>query len=214
MGLVEIRPYLRVEEFYRPDGERLVLVVGLPGVGGVGRLVAGWLKELTGAKLLCRIYSTYFPDQVQVSEEGYRPLSYDIYHTREVGRDVLVLTGDFQPDPTVTEAPYQIADGILDYVQSLECRTIVVVDGMTEQDGIAVSSNKPDILEKLVDAGAKLFRGRIEGVAGLILGLAWLKGEGLCVGVLSKCRDPRRDEEAALRALRFIDQILGLNLSV
>lgn len=214
MKLIEVCPYLRVEELYRPGEERPVLVVGLPGFGDVGGLVAGWLRELTGAKLQCRVYSAYFPDQIQVSEEGYNLLSYDIYHTREVGRDLLILTGDFQLDPAEVEVPYQVAEGILDYVQSIGCRTIVVVDGMNEQGGIAVTSNKPDLLKRLVDAGAKPFRGRIEGVAGLLLGLAWFKNGFLCVGVLSKCRDPHRDEGAALRALRFIDRILGLNLSV
>lgn len=214
MSLVEVHPYLTVEEFYRPGGERPVLVVGLPGVGDVGGLAAGWLRELTGARLLCRIYSVYFPDQIQVSDEAYRLLGYEVYHTGEVGRDLLILTGDFQPDPTSSEASYRVAEGILDYVLSLGCRTIVAVDGMTEQDGIAVTSNKPDVLEKLVDAGAKPFRGRIEGVAGLMLGLACLRDGVVCVGVLSGCGDVRRDEEAALRALRFIDRILGLNLPI
>ena len=214
MGLRRPHPDLKVEEFYRPGKERPVLVVGLPGIGGVGRLVADWLRELTDAKLLCRIYSRYFPDQIQVTDRSYEPLNYSIHHTENVGRDLLILTGGFQPDPTSTEAPYRVAEGIVEYVQSLGCRTIVAVDGMTEQEGIAVTSNKLDVLKKLVEAGAKPFRGRIDRVAGLMLGLIRLRDESICVGVLSGCRDVRRDEAAALRALRFIDRILGLNLSI
>jgi len=214
MSLRKTHRDLTVEEFYKPGRTRPVLVVGLPGVGGVGRLVADWLRELTEAKLLCRIYSIYFPDQIQVTDGTYELLNYHIYHTETVGRDLLILTGEFQPDPTSVEIPYRVAEGLVDYVQSLGCRTMVAVDGMTEQDGIAVTSNKLDILKKLIEAGAKPFRGRIAGVPGLMLGLTWLKDESTCVGVLSGCRDVRRAEAAALKALRFIDKILGLNLAI
>ncbi|MEM2848921.1 MAG: PAC2 family protein [Candidatus Bathyarchaeia archaeon] len=202
------------EELYEPSREKPVFIVGMPGIGEVGRITVEIIKELTDAQLLCRVYSPYFPDQVQIENGSYVLLHYEIHHARSSGRDVFLLSGDFQPDFTVPESSYTIAEGIVDYIINLSCRRILVVDGFMDSKDIAVTSNDPDILSKLIEAGAKPYRGYLSGLAGLILGISSLRGGVICVGVLAGCRNVKADKSASLRALRFINNILGLDLNL
>ncbi|MBS7611302.1 PAC2 family protein [Candidatus Bathyarchaeota archaeon] len=202
------------EELYEPSREKPVFIVGMPGIGEVGRITVEVIKELTDAQLLCRVYSFYFPDQIQVENGLYELLHYEIHHTKTGGRDVFLLSGDFQPDFTVPESSYTVAEGIVDYIVNLGCRRILVVDGFMDSKGIAVTSNNSDILSKLIEAEAKPYRGYLSGLAGLILGMSALREDVICVGVLAGCRNVKGDKSASLRALRFINNILGLDLNL
>jgi proteasome assembly chaperone (PAC2) family protein len=202
------------EELYEPSKERPVFIIGITGIGEVGRIIVEIIKELTDAQLLCRVYSPYFPDQVQIEDGVYELLHYEIHHAKTGGRDVFLLSGDFQPDFTIPESSYTVAEGIVDYIVNLGCRRILVVDGFMNSKDIAVTSNDSDILSKLIKAGAKPYRGYISGLAGLILGLSALRGDVICVGVLAGCRNVKGDKAASLRALKFIDNVLGLDLNI
>ncbi|MEM3104784.1 MAG: PAC2 family protein [Candidatus Bathyarchaeia archaeon] len=203
-----------IEELYKPTVEKPVFIVGMPGVGEVGRITVEVIRELTDAQLICRVYSIYFPDQIKVENGSFEPLHYEVHHAKTGGRDVFLLSGDFQPDFTIPESNYMIAQSIVDYMMDIGCRRILAVDGFIDSRIIAVTSNDPDVLNKLIEAGAKPYRGYLSGLTGLILGVANLRGGILCVGVLAGCKNVKGDKSAALRALRFINNILGLDLNL
>lgn len=203
------------EELYKPTSvEKPVFIVGMPGIGEVGRITVGIIIELTDAQLMCRIYSSYFPDQIRIENGSYELLHYEVYHAKTGGRDVFLMSGDFQPDFTIPEANYMIAESIVDYIVDLGCRRILAIDGFMDSRSIAVTSNNLDILNRLIEAGAKPYRGYLGGLTGLILGIASLKRDILCVGVLAGCRNAKGDRSASLRALRFINNVLGLDLNL
>ena len=52
-----------------------ILLEGLPGVGNVGKLAAMHLIEELNAKKCIEIYSSHFPPQVLIDDEGIVNLS-------------------------------------------------------------------------------------------------------------------------------------------
>src|SRR3989344_199921 len=93
-----------------------VLVVGLPGIGLVGKLaVEHMVKELKAEKI-ADLYSPHFPHQVIMLKKGtLRMLKNKFYAWRNVkkgGSDVVLLVGDVQA--VTSEAQYEVCGRMLD----------------------------------------------------------------------------------------------------
>ena len=63
---------VRTEDIKLKDA---ILLEGLPGVGNVGKLAAMHLIEELKAKKCMEIYSSHFPPQVLINEDGIVNLS-------------------------------------------------------------------------------------------------------------------------------------------
>ena len=73
-----------------------ILLEGLPGVGNVGKLAAMHLIEELEAKKCMEIYSSHFPPQVLIDEDGIVNLVNNelyYYSGKEAERDLLFLVG-------------------------------------------------------------------------------------------------------------------------
>jgi len=64
MGFTEI---IKTEDIQLNDA---ILLEGLPGVGNVGKLAATHLIEELKAKKCMEIYSSHFPPQVLIDDDG------------------------------------------------------------------------------------------------------------------------------------------------
>ncbi len=76
-----------------------VLIVGLPGIGNVGKLVAEHLIKEFKAERIATVYSPHFPHEVFMTKSGgIRIVSNRFYAIRRPGKnqDIVVLTGDAQ----------------------------------------------------------------------------------------------------------------------
>ena len=76
-----------------------ILLEGLPGVGNVGKLAATHLIEELNAKKCIEIYSSSFPPQVLIDDEGIVKLvNNELYYHYGEGktRDLLFLVGEYQ----------------------------------------------------------------------------------------------------------------------
>jgi len=167
-----------IERVAEPDIDEPVLVEGLPGVGHVGKLVAEHLIEELDGELVCRVYSTHLPPQVNV-EEGMTQLACAQLHALETGgKDVLVLTGDHQAQDTVGH--YGLAATFLDLAEELDTQAAYALGGvptgeLIEEYSVVGAVNTEERREPLEDIGVE-FRddepaGGIIGVSGLLLGL-------------------------------------------
>jgi uncharacterized protein (TIGR00162 family) len=161
------------------DLEDPVLVEGLPGVGHVGKLVAEHVVEEADGELVRRIYAEHFPPQVTVDEGGRTELAHAaIYAVETEGRDLLVLTGDYQAQ----DAPghYRLADEFLDVAEEAGVQRVYTLGGvptgeLAESHSVVGAANSDAVVEELTDAGVE-FRdeepaGGIVGSSGLLLGL-------------------------------------------
>jgi len=161
-----------------------LLVEGLPGVGHVGKLAAEHLVEEKDGEAVRRVYTSEFPPQVTVDEDGTTELTHASFHAVDVGeRDLLVLTGDHQASSN--EGHYVVADAFLDVAEELGVEEVFALGGvptgeLVEDHSVLGAATDGDFVEALEDVGVE-FRenepaGGIVGVSGLLLGLGERRG--------------------------------------
>ncbi|RJS84527.1 proteasome assembly chaperone family protein [Candidatus Bathyarchaeota archaeon] len=210
-------PYIRVR--FKPELSDPVLLSGLPGLGNVGKIVAHLLIEFLGAQLFAELYAPSFPDFVFIDEEGVcRPPRYEFF-VSQMGRGLIILTGDFQPSLDDVPAHYEVCNKVLDFVCDLGCNFIVTIGGAPASrplKEIYVAATSHDLALEYMEKGAVIYgNGKIMGASGLLIGLAKKRGmKGICL--LGSTTGVPADREAAFNVFRFLTKIfrsdLGVNL--
>ncbi len=170
-----------------------ILIVGLPGIGSVGKLVAGHLIKEFKAKRFAMLYSPHFPHQVVMrSDGGIRLVSnrfYVIKAQKRGGSDLVLLTGDVQA--VTPEGQYQVNSKIVDFFKKeLGGKFIYTVGGYSIGQGVVSrprvfgNTTRTKVISQFRDSNI-LFgqsKGLIWGSAGLILAFAKMSGiDGICL---------------------------------
>lgn len=159
---------------------RPVFLVGLPGVGHVGKLVAEHLIEELDAEKIIEIYSQHFPPQVLVDENSEIHMVNNEMYVCSTGKaDILILVGDHQS--STGEGHYELCDLYLDIAEEFGIERIYTLGGfptgqLTYSDEVLGAVNNPELSEELKEIGV-VFKenepgGGIVGASGLILGLS------------------------------------------
>ncbi|MCL2863316.1 MAG: proteasome assembly chaperone family protein [Methanimicrococcus sp.] len=161
-----------------------VMIVGLPGVGHVGKFVADHLVEVLGAQKIIEIYSDHFPPQVMVGEDSTVTLVGNrVYLAKTEKTDLLILAGDSQStDPA---GHYSLCETYIGFASQFKVKRIFTLGGYptgivnTENYVIGAVNNK-EMVEPLKEKGIKFSPseppGGIVGASGLILAFAQLRG--------------------------------------
>ena len=119
MGFTEI---VKTEEVQLKNA---ILLEGLPGVGNVGKLAATHLIEELNAKKCMEIYSSYFPPQVLIDDDGIVKLvNNELYHHNGKGktRDLLFLVGEYQGMDS--SGQYDLCTKLIELVKQMGVTTI------------------------------------------------------------------------------------------
>lgn len=189
-----------------------VLIEGLPGIGFVANLATYYLMKKLGAKPFCRVLVSDVRDLVFSDEGVPEPPSIGLYYSKSGARDFVYLFGNTQPQGA--ETTYKLCDLILSVAQELGVSLVVCMGGL-RGSGSDVYGTALDVeaLENLFRLGVKTLEGRVVGVAGVLLGLAALKGmQGICVLAETPTYAPY--PPAAKRALEVVLKFLGLSISL
>ena len=177
---------IEIETVAEVETTQPVFVEGLPGVGHVGKLAAEHLVEEFDGELIARVYTTEFPPQVTVGDEGVAELTHaEFHHVETDGAELLVLTGDHQA--ASNEGHYALTDAFLDVAESYGSQRAFALGGVPT--GELIEDDEYDVLGAVSDAetaeelsaAGVAFRedepaGGIVGVSGLILGLGGRRG--------------------------------------
>lgn len=177
----------RIVELEKPKMKNPILIEGLPGVGNVGRIAAGYLAEELKTKKIAELYSSHFMPFVLLHQSSaVHMLKNEFYFFKAKNkdqRDLIILIGDSQS--VNPEGHYEIVECVLDYVEKLGVKEIFTLAGLN----IGETSKKPKIIGAVSDnelikkyekygidfkAGSKV--GTIVGAAGLLLGLGRVRG--------------------------------------
>ncbi len=166
-----------------PSLNRPYLIVGLPGIGNVGKIVVDFLIDELKAKKLYEINSYHFPNTVFVTEKNLVKLpSIEIYYKKGSGKmpDLLLLSGDVQP--TEQHACYQFCDIVLDLFTAIKGKQIITLGGIGLQEApenpkVFCTGAHKDSLASFVKGTSlnpNIFGvvGAFVGVAGVLVGLA------------------------------------------
>ncbi|MBS3067563.1 proteasome assembly chaperone family protein [Candidatus Micrarchaeota archaeon] len=165
-----------------------VLVVGLPGIGLIGRVVGRYLAEELKGKKIADLYSPHFPHQVFMTKKGgLRLINNRFYWVKGKKYDLIVLTGDIQAMSTVGQ--YEVASAIIEYSKRIGINLIVTVGGystgrVNEHRKIFAVTTSKSLLSRFKKLGVVFgeARGSIVGAAGLLPAMGKLQGvHGICV---------------------------------
>jgi len=216
----------RIIQYKKPRLKNPVFIEGLPGIGNVGRIAAGYIVEQLKAEKFADLLSTHFMPFVllhQSSAVHVLKNEFFYYKAKKKGeRNLIILVGDSQSiDPV---GHYEIVEEILKYVKKLGVKEMFTLAGlsvgeMPEHPKVIGAVSEPELIKKYkkygidFDAGSKL--GTIVGASGLLIGLGRYYGiKGVCllgetVG-LPIIPDPRGAKEV----LKVLSKILNIKIDV
>jgi len=157
-----------------------IMIVGLPGVGHVGKFVADHLTESLKAEKIAEIYSSHFPPQVIVGEDNTVSLVGNrLYLARMEKSDLLILAGDSQSnDPA---GHYDLCEIYMEFAARFKVGRIYTLGGYptgipNAENYVIGAVNNIDMIDALKEKGIKFNPseppGGIVGASGLILAFA------------------------------------------
>ena len=205
--------------YEKPELRDPVLIEGLPGIGFVANIAALHLIQELKSKLFAQIRSSSFQDFAITAENGKArfPINELYYHKgKNQARDLIILYGNTQA--LTTFGQYELCGRILDIAEDLECRSIITLGGFPLKAKVATpkiycAASDIETLHEALSLGVKTVKGRIVGVAGLLVGLGKLRGmRGLCL--LAETPGGYPDAAAAREALRVVCGMLRLRVDL
>ncbi|ASI14247.1 ATP-grasp superfamily enzyme [Candidatus Mancarchaeum acidiphilum] len=199
-----------------------ILIVGLPGIGAVGKLVATqMIKEFKG-KRIATLYSSHLPPRVIMLKNGkVRLVSNRFYLLKtKTKNDIVILTGE---DQAVTpEGQYTVNNEIVRFFKSeLKGKEIITVGGYnisgnyTDSPRVLGNASSDKVIKEFKKAGVVFgeSRGTIFGAAGLIVAFSKMqKLDSICIMGESSLID--MDPNAAKAVLKVLSKKFSLNIDM
>lgn len=212
----------RINVLERVKLRKPIMVEGLPGIGNVGRVAAGYLVSELKMKKFAELYSPYFLPLVILHEDGISHLlKCEFYYYKDKKNDIIVLTGDTQS--ISPEGHYEVCDSILDFAEKLGVKEIITIGGFAEgkevvKPRVIGSVNDRKLLKKYSKYGIdfkEMAVGTIVGASGLLLGLGSIRNiDGLCLMGETIGLPLITDPKAADRVLQVLAKILGIRVDL
>lgn len=202
----------------KPELNEAILIEGLPGVGNVGKLAAEHLIDEIGATKFADIYSTDFPPQVFVNDDGTIKLARnELYYSKGDHGDLVILTGDYQG--LSTRGQYVLVQTVLELLQEYGTRRIYTLGGYgvgveVEEPTVTGAATHPELIDELEEYGI-VFKdkggGGIVGASGLLLGIgAMMDMEGVCL--MGETSGYMVDPGSAREVLKILADILDVDI--
>lgn len=200
-----------------------ILVEGLPGIGNVGRVAAGYLVSELKMKKLAELYSPHFLPLVLLQNDAVAYLlKCEFYYHKGKTHDIVVLTGDTQS--ISPEGHYNVCESVLDFAQKIGVKNIITLGGFAEgheviEPRVIGAVNDKSLIKKYekyeIDFGKEHPVGTIVGASGLLLGLAKTRNiDGICLMGETLGLPIMTDPKAADKVLHILTKILGLKLDL
>lgn len=210
----------------KPRLKKPVFIEGLPGIGNVGRIAAGYLVEELKAEKFAELLSSHFMPFVllhQSSAVHVLKNEFFYYKARRKGeRDLIILLGDSQSiDPI---GHYEIVEEILKFIKKMGVKEMFTLAGLSVGElpikpRVVGAVNHPDLIKKYkrynidFESGSKL--GTIVGASGLLLGLGGYYGiKGVCLLGETVGVPILPDPKSAKEVLKVLSKILKIKIDV
>ncbi len=202
-----------------------ILLVGLPGIGLVGKIAIDFVDEKLKGKKIGTIYSTHFtPAGITFKGEiGLIQDEFSVIKTKK--RDIVLLKGLAQPslfENVYPEAHYEFAKEIIKIAKKLGIKEIYTFGGLDIADSRITKEPElffvtTNLKKKDPKKYAKLLTDEItiSGVSGLTLGFAKEEGiQGYCILSETTSKLIYGDFESAKKMLEFITKYFELKLDL
>jgi len=208
----------------KPKLKNPVFIEGLPGVGNVGRVAAGYLVEELKAKKFAELISSHFMPVALIPQGSQvEMIKAEFFYWKAKNKnqnDLIIMIGDSQSaDP---EGHYEIVDEILKFLKKLNVKEIFSLGGLN----IGVQTEKPKVVGAVSDASLeKKYRkyniifdtsqrvGTIVGAAGLFVGLAkYYNIPAICLLGETSGMPFLPDPRSAEAVIKVLSEILNLKI--
>lgn len=200
----------------KPKLKDPVCLVGLPGIGNIGRIAVGYMVHQLKAKKFAELYSPYFFPFVMIHNNMIHTLRNEFYHCTVGDRDVILLIGDCQTyDP---KGHYEIVGTILEFLSGLGCKEIITIGGfgtgkVSEEPKVFGAATSQDVIQNYKKYGINFEIsdqiGTIVGASGLLVGLAKTHNmEGMVLLGETTGFPIITDPTAAEAILRVVEKVL------
>jgi uncharacterized protein (TIGR00162 family) len=202
-----------------------VLVVGLPGVGNIGRVAVGYLISELKATKFADLYSEWFFPFVVLHDKSTISLlknELHYYKGRAGQRDLIFLVGDCQS--LSPQGHYDVIEEVFGFLGKYGVKEIVTVGGLAtgelEPGKKVIGAVSDEKVKKRygsygIDFSAGDKVGYIVGAAGLMLGLGKERGmDGLCLLGQTSGFPIVTDPKAAESALNVLVKIFRLKIDM
>ena len=215
----------RIVELETPKLKDPVFIEGLPGIGNVGRIAAGYLVEQLKAKKFAEVLSSHFmPFVLLQPSSSVHVLKNEFFYYKGKGkeRDMIILIGDSQSiDP---EGHYEVVDEILKFVKKFGVKEMFTLAGFgigeeVKKPKVIGAVNDTDLIKKYgkygidFEAGNRI--GTIVGASGLLLGMGKYYGlSGVCLLGETVGFPIIPDPKSAEEVLKVLAAILNLKIDV
>jgi len=216
----------KIIELEKPKLKNPVFIEGLPGVGNVGRIAAGYLIEELKAKKFAELYSSHFMPFVLLHQTpAVHTLKNEFYYKKaekKGQRDLIILIGDSQSiDP---EGHYEIVETILQFVSKLKVKDMFTLAGLSIGEQTTVpkvigATSDVELMKKYskfgidFDSGTKV--GTIVGASGLLIGMGKSYGiKGVCLLGETVGFPIIPDPKSAEAVLKVLAKILSIKLDM
>ena len=196
-----------------------IFVEGLPGIGNVGRVAAGYLVNELKMKKFAELYSPHFLPLVLINEDSVATMLKCEFYYRN---NLVVLTGDTQS--ISPEGHYEVCEKILDFAEKLGVKEIITLGGfaegkVVEEPRVIGAVNDKQMVKKYekfnVDFGKEHQIGTIMGASGLLIGLAKNKNiPGICLMGETLGLPLMTDPKAADALLHVLTKILNVKVDL
>lgn len=206
----------------KPKLRKPICIIGLPGIGNIGRIAIGYAVSQLKAKKFADLYSPYFFPFVMVHNDMIHTLRNEFYYCKGKDNDIIFLIGDTQTyDP---KGHYEVAGKILEFLKSLGCKEVISIGGfgtgkVSEKPKVYGVATNPEQLKRYkkydinFNIAGKI--GTIVGAAGLIPGLGKVYDiEGIALLSETTGFPIITDPTAAEAVLRVLQKILGINIDL
>ncbi|MEK6958801.1 MAG: PAC2 family protein [archaeon] len=204
------------------------LVVGLPGIGLVGKIAVDYLLKQLKTEKIAEVLSDSFPPSVHTKESKIYMIRDEIFYINLKGRDFLFLVGPVQPslDNKVgtSHEHYEFAETLLGFFKSLGVTEIVTLAGINVGDArlntkpsVVVAATDDEMLKAWVTLGAKEDKkeGLISGAAGLMVGIGRLHGiKGACLMGETNAQLVYGDQGSAKKILELLHKKYGFKVKM
>jgi hypothetical protein len=216
----------KIIELKKPKFKNPILIEGLPGIGNVGRMAAGYLAEELKAKKFAEILSSHFMPFVLLHQSSaVHMLKNELYYWKSKKRnqrDLIILIGDSQS--VSPEGHYEVIETILNYLEKFKVKEIFTLAGLGIKEQVEVPKvvgavSDPELVKKYkkygidFNTGAKV--GTIAGASGLLLGLGrYYKMKGVCLLGETSGFSLIPDPKSAEQILKILTKILNVKIDL
>jgi uncharacterized protein len=216
----------KIIEIKKPKLKDPIFISGLPGIGNVGRIAAGYLVEELKAEKFAELYSSHFMPFVLLQQDNtIRILKIEFFYHKAKSknqRDLIILIGDSQSiDP---EGHYEIVNEILSYVKKFGVKEIITLAGlsvgeMTQEPKVVGAASSEYMIKKYKNCGVDFKStnkiGTIVGASGLFIGLGkYYNMEGICLLGETIGFPIIPDPKSAGSVLKVLEKILKIKIDL